>query len=181
MSATRALCEEIENSVPQACKWKRPGVAAAQTKGRCEEGNGGERSGVRFAADHSSELHAEPSGRGDAVARKACREIHLVDFSSMRHDVESEVERAAPNVFHFGVAELRVDVNHAPPKNFCALANRVFGFGEKGSATAEQHAIVRGQAIVVEEVLGVVDHAVARADFEGKVGWQNLGSDDVGS
>src|SRR5215472_190445 len=178
MSATRALREEIENSVPQACKWKRPGVAAAQTKGRCGEGNGGERSGVRFAADHAGEFSPEPSGRGDAMTCKACREIHLVDFSGVGHDVEGEVERAAPDVFHFGVAELRVDVNHSAAKDFRALANGAFGFGEKGGAAAEQHAIVGREAVIVEEVLGVVDHAVARAEFSGKIGWQNFGSND---
>ena len=115
------------------------------------------------------------------MASKAGGKMHFVDFSSVRHHVESEVESAAPDVFHFGVAELGIDINHAAAKDFRTLANGVFGFGEEGGAATEEHAIVGRQPVVIEEVFRVVDHAVAGAEFSGEIGRQAFRGDDVGA
>src|SRR5229473_2479680 len=105
--------EEIEEAVPGAGKRKRPGVATAQA-----ERSGGKLDGVEgnvagIAADLRCEFCAEPGGGSDAVASEAHGKIHAIEFSGVRHDVESEIERAAPDEFNFGVAQLRVNTDHA--------------------------------------------------------------------
>src|SRR5260370_39402610 len=51
--------------------------------------------------------------------------IHAVDFSSVRHDIESEIERAAPDEFYFGVVQLGINAGHTAAENFGALARRL--------------------------------------------------------
>ena len=97
----------------------------------------------------------------------------------MRHDVQREIESAAPDEFDFNVAQLRVHIDHAATQNFRALADGAFGFRKEGGAAAEKHAIVRREAVVVQKVFRVVDHAVARAEFARQIAGQNFRGDDV--
>jgi len=48
------------------------------------------------------------------------------------------------------VAQLRVDGEHAAAEDFGAAANGGAGFGEEGGASAEEHAAVRREAVIVE-------------------------------
>src|SRR5260370_40645992 len=109
------------------------------------------------------------------------REGEAVELVGVGHDVEGEVQRAAPDVIDLGVAQLRIDSQHAAAQNFGAAANGAAGFGEKGSASAEEHAAVRGEAIVVQIILGIVDHAIAGAELGGEFFRQDFGDDDVGA
>src|SRR5712692_5777832 len=141
-----SLCEPVEDAVPGAGERERPGMPAAKTERGGGELDVGEGNVVRLAADEAGELRAEPSGRGNAVAREARGEVHVVNFSRVRHDVKSEIKRAAPDKFDPGIAQLRVNVDHAAAENFRALAHGVLCFGEKGGAASEEQAIVRRQA-----------------------------------
>ena len=104
-------------------------------------------------------------GHGDAVSGVADGVVHAVELAGVGHDVEGEVERASPDVFDFGVAELGIDVDHAAAQDFGAAADGLVVLGEEGGASAEQHTAVGREAVVVEIILRVVDHAVARAEF----------------
>src|SRR6267378_2845865 len=171
--------EEIEDSVPCAGKRERPRVTAAQAEWRAAKRYAIEGNVVGLAADEAGEFQAEPGGGGDAVARKTRGKVHAVNFSRVRHDVQREIESAAPDEFDFGFAQLRVDGDHAAAENFGALANGVFGFRKEGGAASEEHTIVRREAVVVEKMLRVVDHAVARAEFARQIAGQNFRRDDV--
>ena len=154
-------------------------MAAAQA-----DGGGGKLDAVegdlgRIAADPRGELRAEPSGGGDAVACESRGEVHAVDFSGVRHYVKSEIESAAPDEFNFGVAQLGVDADHTAAENFRALTHGVFSFRKESGAASEEHAVVGREAVVVEKMFGVVDHAVAGAKFAGQVGGENFRGDDV--
>src|SRR6266849_4017771 len=119
-----------------------------------------------FAFDimpHAGQLDGLHFSLGYAVAGVAEREMQAVELAGVGHDVEGEVERAAPDVFDLGVAELRIDAEHAAAKNFGAAANGVGGFGEKCCAAAKEHAAVGSEAKVVQIIFRVVDHAVAGA------------------
>src|SRR5260370_39663034 len=113
------------------------------------------------------------------MAGKTRGKIYAVYFSSVRHDIESEIERAAPDEFYFGVAQLGINADHTAAEDFGALAHGVLGFREERGAASEEHAIVRREAVVVEKVFGVVDHAVARAEFAREVTGQDFGGDDI--
>src|SRR5260370_11760137 len=122
------LGKEIKDSVPGAGERKRPGVAAAQAKGSGGKLDAVKRNVVRIAANEASELRAEPGGGGDAVAGKARGKIHAVKFSRLGHDAESEMERAAPDDFAAGAAQLRVDAEHGARAAPGAVANRTIAF-----------------------------------------------------
>src|SRR6202521_214208 len=171
--------KEIKNLVPRARQGKRPSVAAAQGRWRTAKRDAIEGNVVRIAADEAGEFHAEPGGGGHPVAGEARGEIHAVEFSRVRHDVQREIERAAPDEFDFGVAQLRVDADHAAAKNFRALAHGVFGFRKEGGSAAEEHALVRREPVVVEKMFRVVDHAVARAEFARQIAGKTSRGDDV--
>ena len=94
------------------------------------------------------------------------------------HDVESEVERASPDVVDLGVAELRINLDHSAPQNFRALPNSLVRLREKRRPPAEKHAAIRREPVVVQVVFRIVDHAVARAQFAGKRFGKNLRRDD---
>jgi hypothetical protein len=81
----------------------------------------------------------------------------------MRHNVESEVERTAPDVFHTRIPQLRIHVDHAPAQNLGAAADRLIVLREKCGPAAKQHATIRSKTVIVEIVFRIVDHAVARA------------------
>ena len=115
------------------------------------------------------------------MAGKARGKIHSVEFPRVRHDVESEIESAAPDEFDFHPAQLRVHADHAAAENLGAPAHGIFRFREKGGAASEKHAIVRREPVVIEKMFGVVDHAIARAEFAGEVRWKNFRGDDVGT
>ena len=68
-----------------------------------------------------------------------------------------------------------IDVDHAAAQNFGAAADGLVGLGEECGAAAEQHAAVGSEPVVVEIVLRIVDHAVARAEFVRQRFRQNFG------
>src|SRR5713226_5001126 len=107
--------------------------------------------------------------------------MDAVELAGVGHYVEGEIEGAAPDVFDFGVAQLRVDGEHTAAEDFGAAADGAAGFGEEGGASAEEHATVGREAIVVQIVFGVEDHAIARAKFGGEFFGQDFGDDDVGA
>ena len=175
----RNLGEEIEDPVPGTGERERPGVAATQAQRGGGKLDAVEGNVVRLATNEAGKLCAEPGGRGNAVAGETRGKIHAFDFSSVRHDIESEIERAAPDEFYFSVVQLGINADHTAAENFGALAYGVLGFREERGAASEEHAIVRREAVVVEKVFGVVDHAVPRAEFASEIGRQNLRGDDV--
>jgi len=173
--------EEIEDAVPRAGEGERPGVAAAQTNWSGGKQDAVEGNVVRIAANEASELRAEPSGGGDAVAGEARGKIHAVELSGVRHYIKREIEGSAPDKFYCGVAQLRVNIDHAAAENFGALAHGVFGFRKEGGAASEEHAIVRRETVVVKKIFRVVDHAIARAKFAGQIRRKNFRGNDVGA
>jgi hypothetical protein len=184
-AAPTALRNPIEELVPCAGYGEEPGAAVVQAEWRAGEGNCGE--GIFVAARISvapvqnclRDFVTEVGGYRHAVTRIAEGEVETVELTGMRHDVEREIERAAPNVFDCGVAQLRVNAKHAAAENFRAAANGAAGFGEERGSAAEQHAAVGREAIVVKIVLGIVDHAIARAQLGSQFFGQNFGNDDV--
>ncbi len=107
--------------------------------------------------------------------------MEAVELASVGHDVEGEIERAAPDVFDFGIAQLRIDGEHAAAKNFCAAANGAAGFGKERGTAAEKHAAVWREAVVVQIIFGIEDHAIAGAELGGEFFGQDFGDDDVGA
>src|SRR6266403_1203464 len=105
--------------------------------------------------------------------------MEAVELAGVGHYVEGEIEGAAPDVFDFGGAQLRVNGEHTAAEDFSAAADGAAGFGEEGGASAEEHAAVRREAVVVEIVFGVEDHAIARTEFGGKFFGQCFRDDDV--
>jgi len=93
--------------------------------------------------------------------------MEAVELAGVGHYVEGEIEGAAPDISDFGVAQLRIDGKHAAAEDFSAAANGAAGFGEEGGASAEEHAAVGRQAVVVEIIFGVEDHAIARTELGG--------------
>src|ERR1035441_2226781 len=115
---------------------------------------------------------------GNAVTRISNGKIDAIDLPRMRHDVETKIEGAAPDVFDLGIAQLRINADHAEAQKLSALADSPIGLREKRSAAAEQHAIVGSEPIVINVVLGIVDLTIARAQFAGQRLRKNFGSDD---
>src|SRR5512137_2802019 len=98
--------EEIEEAVPGAGQGEGPSVATAEAKrgsGKPDAVKGG---GGGIAADLGCQLCAKPGSSGAAVSGEACGEVQAVGFARVGHDVEREIERAAPDEFDFGVAQL---------------------------------------------------------------------------
>src|ERR1700691_6261419 len=94
--------------------------------------------------------------------------VHTVKLSRVRHDVEGEVERASPNVVDLDVAELGINVDHAATQDLCALAHGPVSLRKECGAPAKQHAAIWREAVVVEIVFRIIDHAIARAEFAGQ-------------
>src|SRR5436305_1446586 len=105
--------------------------------------------------------------------------MEAVQLAGMGHYVEREVQGTPPDVLDVGVAQLRVDAEHALAKNFGAAANGAAGFREEGGASSEEQAAVGREAVIVEVILGVEDHAIARAELNGEFFGQNFRDDDV--
>ena len=106
------------------------------------------------------------------------RVVHAVDLSGMGHDVKSKIERAAPDIFDAGIGELRINMYHSAPQDLSASPDRLLAFRKECGAAAEEHAAVRREAVVVQKVFGVENHAMARAQFAGERWRQNFGGDD---
>src|SRR5579862_1234728 len=115
---------------------------------------------VGLAADHTCEFGSEIRADGNPVPSISDGVVHPVDAPGVGHNIKSEIERASPYKFHFRIAQLRIDADHALAQNLRALANSVFAFGKKCGATAKKHAAIGGKPIVIKKVFGVVDHAV---------------------
>jgi len=79
---------------------------------------------------------------------------------------------AAPDVFDFGIAQLGIDGDHAAPENFRAAANGAAGFGKERGTAAKEHAAVGREAVVVQIIFGIEDHAMrglsSAASFSGR-------------
>src|ERR1700741_4477601 len=105
--------------------------------------------------------------------------MHAIERSGMRHDVKGKVERASPDVLNFGVAQPRITAKHALAQTLGTFSHRPLRFRKKCGASAEEHAVVRGESVVIEKMLGVVDHAVARAQFARQARGQRLRGNDV--
>src|SRR5215469_1108330 len=99
----------------------------------------------------------------------------------MRHDVKGKIERSAPDMLDFRIAQLRINADHALTQEFGAIPYGAVGFREKRGAAPEEHAIVGSEPVIVQKMLGVVDHAVAGAEFARQVRRQRLGGNDVGT
>src|SRR4051794_22745389 len=97
------------------------------------------------------------------MARISQRVINSVRLPGMRHGVKTKVEGTSPCVFDLRIAQLGIDFNQIPAQNFSAALDGVLGFGEERRASAEKHAIVGREAVIMKIVLGIVDHAVAWA------------------
>src|SRR5208283_3226279 len=160
----------IQKLVPRAGQWQEPRLAVVQAKRRTGKRDAGEWvfwlvSTHTISGHEFSDLPALIRGHGDAMSGVAEGVVHAVKLSGVRHDVEGKVERASPDVVNFGVGELRIHADHAVTENCGAAADGLIVLREKRSAPAKQHAPVGGEAVIVEIVLGVVDHAVARAEL----------------
>ena len=109
------------------------------------------------------------------------REVHAIHLASVRHDVKSEIQGSSPDVFNFRVPQLRVNADHALAQDLGAFADGLLVFWKECSASTEEHSPIGRQAVIVEIVLGVVDHAVAGAQFARHRFRQDFGRDDVGA
>ena len=96
----------------------------------------------------------------------------------MRHDVESKIQRAAPDVFDAGVGQLRININHSATQDLSAAPDGLFALRKKRRAAAEQHAAVGGEPVVMKKVFGIEDHAMTRAQFRGERWRQDFGGND---
>src|SRR5208337_4091291 len=105
---------------------------------------------------------------GNAVSRVPDGEIDAVQFPRVRHDVETEIERATPRVFNLGVAQLRIDADHPQTQNLSALADGPGSLWKEGGTAAEQHASVGSEPVVIKIVFRVVDLTIARTQFVGQ-------------
>src|SRR6185369_17638113 len=94
------------------------------------------------------------------MSRIAKSVIHAIHLSRVRHDVKSEIEGSSPDEFHFRILQLWVHLYHSPPQDFCASTDRICCFGKKGRTSTKQHAPIRREPVVVQVILGVVDHAI---------------------
>src|ERR1700736_6824443 len=126
--APPALRKPVEEFVPEAGGGEEPGAAVVEAEGSAEEGNGGKRIFVAAAVNGLRDFVAQVGGHAYAVARVAEGEVQAVELAGVGHDVEGEVERAAPDVFDFGFAQLGIDGEHATAKNFGAAADGAAGF-----------------------------------------------------
>ena len=84
-------------------------------------------------------------------------------MAGVGHDVEGEVERATPNIFEFCALQLRIDLEHSLTQEIGAAADGAGGFREEGGAASKEHAAVGREAVVVQIIFGIVDHAIVGA------------------
>src|SRR5690242_8737862 len=91
--------------------------------------------------------------------------VHALHLARVRHDVKGEIQRATPGVSHFGITQLRVNGDHAAAQYFGAAANGVSRLRKEGSATSEEHAVIRRKSVVIKVVLGIEDHPVVGAEL----------------
>ena len=138
------LRDEVEEFVPEAGGGEEPGAAVVEAEGGAGEGDSSEGVFVAAAENRLRDFVAEVGGHAYAVACVAEGEVQAIELSGVGHDVEGEIQRAAPDVLDFGFAQLGIDAEHAAAKNFGAAANGAGGFGEKRGAAAEEHTTVGG-------------------------------------
>ena len=156
------LRDEVEEFVPEAGGGEEPGAAVVETERGAGEGDSSEGVFVAAAENRLRDFVAEVGGHAYSVACVTEGEVQAVELAGVGHDVEGEIEGAAPDVLDFGFAQLGIDAEHATVKDFGAAADRAAGFREERGASAEKHAAVGGEAVVVQIILGIVDHAIAR-------------------
>src|SRR5579859_7658595 len=160
------LGEPVEEFVPRTGEGQEPGATVVEAQGSAGERDAGEGDFIWtpsiFLADHAlaaalqdglRHFVSQVGGHGHAVAGVTEGEVEGVELTGVGHDVESEVERATPDVIDFGVAQLRVDREHASAQDFGAAANGAGGFRKEGGAAAEEHAAVGREPVVVEIIL----------------------------
>src|SRR5260370_36589187 len=141
-AAPPALRKPVEELVPGTCERQKPGAAVVEVEGGAGEWDLRERvfvgarmlhaAGVNVAGlqNRLRDFVAKVGRHGHAVTGVAEGEVEAVELASMGQDVEGEIERAAPDVFDFGIAQLRIDREHAAAKNFCAASTAPAGFGK---------------------------------------------------
>jgi len=173
--AAGRLREKIENSVPRARK-RAPRIAAAKTKGAA--GNFMPSKGMIGSPQIlSREFRADQVAAATRVRRipprNTCRR-----FSRVRHHVQREIQRAAPDdsTSRRAVSDTR---RSCEAKNFGAAAHSVSRFREKTRRVRRKACGCPRKAVVVEEMFRVVDHAVARAEFAGEIRRENFRGNDV--
>src|SRR5579884_2363394 len=112
-------------------------MPALKTNWRAGERNIFIRKIVGFPANNVGQLGTEISTNRHSMTRITHRVIHAIEAAGMRHDVESEVERASPNKFHFGIAQLGIHADHALTQDLRTLTHRIFGLRKESRAAAE--------------------------------------------
>ena len=99
-----------------------------------------------------------------------------LDAADMGHSVEGEADLAAPGVLDLHITQLRVHANHSGIE---PVASPGDSGGREAGAAPEEHPVVGAQPPVIEEVLGVEQHAAVWDRAIGEVGGQGLGRDDI--
>src|ERR1700730_8519307 len=154
-------CKPVQDLVPSAGEREEPGAAIVEAERGVGEGDLRERVFVtaRISVvglqNGLRNFVAEVGGHCYSVTGVAEREVKAVELAGVGHDVEREIERAAPDVFDFRVAQFGIDGEHAAAKNFRAAANGAACLGEERGSAAEEHATVGRESVVVEIVFGV--------------------------
>src|SRR5579864_462842 len=90
------------------------------------------------------------------------RKCNAVQFSSMRHEVEWNVERSSPAVVDADVVQRRKDIGHVSPEYLCACTDRVTAFRNEGCASTKEHAMIGRPAKVMQQSTRVENHPVLR-------------------
>src|SRR5690349_6289718 len=92
-----------------------------------------------------------PNGAlGNSKRAKGCSLMlpDTIASADMRHLVEGKIQGAAPNIIHFCILQLWIDLDHFPSQYFRAAFDRTGSFREKCSPSAEDHAVVPQSEII---------------------------------
>src|SRR4051794_25484771 len=95
--------------------------------------------------------------------------VHAFELPGVLHDVECKVECSTPCIFDFRMVQLGINIDEATAKNLRATLDGIAGLGKEGSAAAKEHAILRGEPVVIKIVFGIVDHPIPGAEFTSEI------------
>src|SRR5438094_3856042 len=177
-AGSKISAHPIEKLVPGSRERQEPRLSVVQTQRRSGEWNPDKRILRLISRHHFRDLLPLIRRHGDTMPRIPDGEVHAIHLPGMRHDVEGEVERASPDIVDLGVAQLRIDIDHAPPQNLCALSYRLIALWKERGATTEQHSAIWCEPVVIKKILGVVNHPVARTEFPRKFLRQHFRRED---
>src|SRR5882724_3105861 len=158
-----ALTHQIQKLVPHPRKWQEPRFSVVHAQRRARKWNSHKRIFVAPGQNGLRNFLSQQRRHCHAVPGVSHRVKHSVYLPSVRHDVERKVQRSAPDVLHFGLAQLRINREHSVAQNLRALSHRIFILREKCCSPTEQHSPVRRQPVVIQIIFRVVDHPVAWA------------------